>query len=393
MWAIICGRIFWAILSMDCLSKDFGFMTSNNSTDLPEDELDDEGISDLDNENSANDEAESTVFFTASAEHEGDRLDRFISGQMEQYTRTRVKELIKGGNISRGEKVINVPNSRVREGDIYKVDLPPAAPAFPLPENIPLKVIYEDEHLIVIDKPAGLVVHPATGHWQGTLVNALLYHCGDSLSGVGGVKRPGIVHRLDRYTTGLMVAAKNDVAHLGLSEQFADHGRQGPLTRAYTALVWGEIDPSRGTIESQIGRSPKNPLKMDVLKEGGKFAITHYETVEKYGHIDKPTRLGGGTAAVSKVICRLETGRTHQIRVHLTHLGHPLIADPLYGTGFRTKAEALSDEVQLAIQSLNRQALHATQLGFSHPVTGEYLEFSSTSPPDMESLENLLKGL
>ncbi len=334
------------------------------------------------------------VQLTVSDEYAGERLDRFVSSSLEHFTRSRVKELIKTGHVARAEKVILEPNCRVKPGDLYDVELPPAAPAQPKAENIPLAIQYEDEHLIVIEKPAGLVVHPATGHWHGTLVNALLYHCGDSLSGVGGVKRPGIVHRLDRQTSGLMVVAKNDRAHVGLSEQFADHGREGPLTRAYTALVWGEILPAKGTIESQIGRSPKNPLKMGVLKDGGKFAITHYETVAKYGEAEnKVKQLGGGTGAVSEVTCRLETGRTHQIRVHLTHLGHPLIADPLYGTGFKSKADGLPHALKQAIEALNRQALHATLLGFSHPVTGEHLEFTSDLPDDMKKLENLLQAL
>lgn len=337
------------------------------------------------------------VSIEASPEDKGERLDRFISSSLEHYTRSRVKELIKTGHISRDGKAILEPNCRIKPGDKYEVVLPPPSAPAPLAENIPLTIAYEDEHLIVIDKSAGLVVHPATGHWEGTLVNALLYHCGDSLSGVGGVKRPGIVHRLDRYTSGLMVVAKNDIAHLGLSKQFADHGRKGPLTRAYTALVWGEINPKNGTIESQIGRSPKNPLKMDVLKDGGKFAITHYETVKTYGEHLLSNRanqkLGGANGAVSKITCRLETGRTHQIRVHLTHIGHPLIADPLYGTGYKTKADTLPQHLQHAVTELNRQALHAATLGFSHPVTGEYHEFSSDLPPDMQKLENLLKAL
>ena len=337
------------------------------------------------------------VSFDVPEDQVGERLDRFISSSLEHYTRSRVKELIKSGHVKRAEKVILEPNCRIKLGDKYDVELPPAAAAIPLAENIPLNIAYEDEHLIVVDKPAGLVVHPATGHWRGTLVNALLYHCGDSLSGVGGVKRPGIVHRLDRQTSGLMVVAKNDTAHLGLSEQFADHGRQGPLTRAYTALVWGEITPPTGTIETQIGRSPNNPLKMDVLTEGGKFAITHYETLETYGTPEISNRsamkLGQNNAAVSKITCRLETGRTHQIRVHMTHLGHPLIADPLYGTGYKTKADILPPHLQKAINKLNRQALHASLLGFSHPVTEEHLEFTSDLPSDMEKVKNLLKTL
>lgn len=333
----------------------------------------------------------------AGADDQGERLDRFLSVTLPGYTRTRVKELIKSGLVRRQDKVISSPNARVKIGDVYEITLPPAAAPEPMAQNIPLTVVFEDEHLIVINKPAGMVVHPATGHWHGTLVNALLYHCGDSLSGVGGVKRPGIVHRLDRHTSGLMVVAKNDRAHWGLSKQFADHGRKGPLVRAYIALVWGGLLPLKGTVSTQIGRSSKNALRMAVLKDGGKHAITHYETMATYGHLLSRKAIKGkahsGEPLASKVICRLETGRTHQIRVHLAHLGHPLIADPLYGTGFKTKADAMPAQFKDQLEHFNRQALHAFELGFKHPITKEHLVFKTELPKKMKNIEKMLESL
>ncbi len=341
----------------------------------------------------------------ANLDDEGMRLDRFICNSLEGITRSRIKELIKTGCILRQDTVISSPNARVKLHDIYEVTLPPAASPEPIAQNIPLDVVYEDEDLIVINKPAGLVVHPATGHWQGTLVNALLYHCGDSLSGIGGVKRPGIVHRLDRQTSGLMVVAKNDAAHNGLSQQFADHGRTGPLVRAYTALVWGTPAPLQGIVHTQIGRSTKNALKMAVVKERGKKAVTHFETVASYGQRrHKAVQLAGkaktqlrskGTddALAAKVICRLETGRTHQIRVHLTHIGHPLIADRLYGTGFKTKAELLPQALKRELTLFSRQALHAHELGFEHPLSGEHLVFTCELPIKMKKIEKFLESL
>ena len=333
--------------------------------------------------------------FCPGPEDEGERLDRFLARMIEGHTRSRLKDLIKAGHVRRQDLVVASPNQRVREGDVYQIQLPPPSAPEPKAQNIPLKVVFEDDDLIVIDKPAGMVVHPATGHWHGTLVNALLYHCGDSLSGVGGVKRPGIVHRLDRFTSGLMVVAKNDAAHLGLSQQFADHGREGPLTRAYTAFVWGAPATPNGTVHTQIGRAPHNAVKMAVLKEGGKEAITHYEIAARYGQIesDGMSLTPGENALVSKVICRLETGRTHQIRVHMTHIGHPLLADPLYGTGFKTKASLLPSGLQSFIERFNRQALHAFLLGFAHPTTGEHIEFTSDLPKKMKKLENSLTTL
>ncbi|HEU4518600.1 MAG TPA: RluA family pseudouridine synthase, partial [Microvirga sp.] len=256
-------------------------------------------------------------------------------------------------------------------------------PAEPEAEAIALAVVYEDADLIVIDKPAGLVVHPAAGHESGTLVNALIAHCGESLSGIGGVKRPGIVHRLDKDTSGLLVVAKTDLAHQGLAAQFADHGRTGPLERAYRAVVWGVPARARGTIEAALGRSSHNREKIAVLApERGRFAITRYEVEEPLSPPDP---------AASLVRCELETGRTHQIRVHMAHLGHPLLGDALYGSGFRTKANRLSAAQQAALAALGRQALHAAVLGFEHPRSGQALRFESPLPADMATLVAALR--
>ena len=253
--------------------------------------------------------------------------------------------------------------------------LPAPTDPLPGPEAIPLDIRYEDGDLLVLDKPAGLVVHPAAGHASGTLVNALLAHCGESLSGIGGVRRPGIVHRLDKDTTGLMVVAKNDRAHQGLASIFADHGRSGSLVREYLALVWNVPDRRSGTVEAALGRHPNHRDKMAVRPtDKGRHAVTHWTLEEA---------LGGSAALVR---CRLETGRTHQIRVHMTEIGHPLIGDPVYGTGFRTKALQLDDVARLAVQGLGRQALHAAVLGFEHPVTGAEVRLESPLPPDMAAV-------
>jgi 23S rRNA pseudouridine1911/1915/1917 synthase len=246
---------------------------------------------------------------------------------------------------------------------------------------IALDIVYEDASLIVINKPAGLVVHPAAGHATGTLVNALIAHCGESLSGIGGVKRPGIVHRLDKDTTGLMVVAKTDRAHKVLSDQFADHGRTGPLERAYLALCWGVPDRPLMTIEAALDRHPHNREKMSVVREErGRHAITHITRLAVFGRKNEPV------AALVK--CELETGRTHQIRVHMTHIGHPLMGDPVYGTGFRTKIVHLPEAAARGLQALNRQALHATLLGFAHPETGEHLSFERAPPADFQRLHD-----
>ncbi|MFL5123215.1 MAG: RluA family pseudouridine synthase, partial [Microvirga sp.] len=229
------------------------------------------------------------------------------------------------------------------------------------------------------DKPAGLVVHPAAGHDSGTLVNALIAHCGESLSGIGGVKRPGIVHRLDKDTSGLLVVAKTDRAHRGLAAQFADHGRTGALERAYIALVWGVPDPTRGVVDGAIARSTANREKMAVVADDrGRHARTHYAVEAVFGPAKEPV--------ASCLRCRLETGRTHQIRVHMAKIGHPLLGDESYGAGFKTKAVRLSPEAREALRGLGRQALHAAVLGFEHPVSGEHLHFESEPPPDLQRL-------
>jgi 23S rRNA pseudouridine1911/1915/1917 synthase len=262
------------------------------------------------------------------------------------------------------------------------VAVPPPEPAEPEGEDIPLKVVFEDDHIIVIDKPRGLVVHPAGGHWTGTLVNALIAHCGDSLSGIGGVRRPGIVHRLDKDTTGLLVAAKTDRAHHSLAAQFADHGRTGALQRGYLAIVWGAPDRPKGTVNAPIERHPRARDRMAV-REGGREAITHWQLLERYDGAD-------GKPVASLLACRLETGRTHQIRVHMAHIGHPLLGDDAYGPGFKTKAAHLSPAGRDALTALGRQALHAYLLTIEHPLTGKLLEFRSELPADLARLRHVL---
>jgi 23S rRNA pseudouridine1911/1915/1917 synthase len=322
----------------------------------------------------------------------GVRLDRFLAERPELaaalVSRTRIKALVEEGRVTiAGVPVSNV-SGKVAAGAEIAIEIPAAAPAEPLAENIPLNVVYEDDSLIVIDKPAGLVVHPAAGHEAGTLVNALIAHCGDSLSGIGGVKRPGIVHRLDKDTSGLLVVAKTDRAHRGLAALFADHGRTMPFVREYRALVWGAPDRKSGTIEAALGRHATQRERMAVLhNERGKEAVTHWRLLETYG-ADK-----NGKPIASLVACQLETGRTHQIRVHMAHIGCPLIGDPVYGMGFKTKEKLLPDEARAAVAALGRQALHAAQLGFPHPVSREEMTFESPAPADFEKVREALTRL
>jgi 23S rRNA pseudouridine1911/1915/1917 synthase len=317
-----------------------------------------------------------------AAEEAGSRLDRVLVQRVAELSRSRHKALILAGRVAIDGATIRDPGHRVNAGGTIRLDLPPPENAEISPENIPLKVVFEDDDLIVIDKPAGLVVHPAAGNWTGTLVNALVAHCGESLSGVGGVKRPGIVHRLDKDTTGLMVVAKNDQAHLALSRQFADHGRTGPLRRGYLAFVWGGPDRPRGTIDKPIDRHPRARDKMAV-REGGREAITHWEVLERYQGTD-------GKTVASLLACRLETGRTHQIRVHLASIGHPLLGDDAYGPGFKTKANRLAAEAKSALEALGRQALHAYLLTIEHPSRGKNLAFRSELPDDLFRLRHSL---
>lgn len=318
---------------------------------------------------------------TLAPESAGDRLDRALASALPELSRTRIQALVRAGKVTLGGNPVADAKAKVAGGEEVEIEIPPPEPAIPQAEDIPLTIVYEDEHLLVIDKPAGLVVHPGAGNWSGTLVNALLAHCRGSLSGIGGVERPGIVHRLDKDTSGLMVVAKNDRAHRALAEQFADHGRTGPLERAYRALVWGVPSRQRGTIETTIDRDPRNREKMAVARpERGREAITHWEIEEKLP-----------VGPVSLVVCRLETGRTHQIRVHMTHLGHPLLGDDVYGAGFRSKIRHLPPGAVEALAALGRQALHAAHLAFEHPATGELMSFDSEMPADLQRLVEAMR--
>ncbi len=320
---------------------------------------------------------------TIDAADAGKRLDAVLAAHLEDLSRNRIQSLIKSGDVTVGGAKIVEAKYRVNEGDAVTLTLPEAEDPDPKGEDIPISVVYEDEHLIVVDKPAGLVVHPGAGNWTGTLVNALIHHCGDSLSGIGGVKRPGIVHRIDKDTSGLLVVAKTDQAHKGLAAQFADHGRTGPLERAYSALVWGAPSSLKGTVNANLARSQANRQKIAVVKTSGRHAITHWQVKERFGRPDEP-------ALASLVECRLETGRTHQIRVHMAHIGHPLIGDNDYGSGYKTKSNRLEAPLKSLIDGFDRQALHAGLLAFEHPVTGKTLRFESPYPADFA---NLLSGL
>ncbi len=320
--------------------------------------------------------------FDVDALGAGERLDRFLGCEAARrriaLSRTRLKTLIEAGEVKVDGAVARDPSTRLSEGARIAFEAPPPEDSPLIAEDIPLDVVYEDEHLIVIDKPAGLVVHPAPGHADGTLVNALIHHCGPSLSGVGGIRRPGIVHRLDKDTSGLLVAAKSDPAHRGLAELFADHGRAGSLVREYLALVWGDFELTAGRIEAAIARHPRHREKMAVAPdERGRGAVTHWRLEEAFG-------------PASLVSCRLETGRTHQIRVHMASIGHPLVGDSVYGAGFKTKAAQLAEDARSALGALGRQALHAAVLGFEHPITGAPLRFESPPPIDFS---NLIKAM
>ncbi len=327
----------------------------------------------------------------------GGRLDRVLAAHVVELSRTRLKALIEAGAVAVDGRTIRDPGHRVNSGTAILIDIPPAAPARPTAEPIPLNVVYEDADIIVIDKPKGLVVHPAAGNWTGTLVNALIAHCGDSLSGIGGERRPGIVHRLDKDTTGLMVVAKNDRAHRGLAAQFAGHGRDGgPFERGYLAFIWGAPDRPRGIIDRPIERHKVARDRMAV-REGGREAVTHWEVIERYAGNKEARRAGKATRAADPVAgllaCRLETGRTHQIRVHLASIGHPLLGDEVYGPGFRTKAALLPEEARAALKALGRQALHAHILTIEHPITGKILRFRSELPPDLARLRDMLAAI
>ena len=311
-----------------------------------------------------------------SPEAAGERLDKTLAGLVADLSRARIQALIAEGRVSRDGVRLTDASAKAPAGD-YRIDIPPALPAEPQAEAIPLIVLFEDADLIVIDKPAGMAVHPAPGSQSGTLVNALLHHCGASLSGIGGVARPGIVHRIDKETSGVMVAAKTDAAHQGLSALFAAHD----IERVYIALTRGAPRAPRGVIEGAIARSTHDRKKMALVKSGGRAAVTHYLVERIYGPEARPL--------AARLACRLETGRTHQIRVHLASQGCPCLGDPIYGSG--PPAELVRRAIAEA--GLTRQALHAAVLGFVHPVTGQPLRFESPLPPDMARLQGLLEAL
>ena len=320
---------------------------------------------------------------TVSADHAGERLDRFLAAALPELSRSRLQALLAQGAVACGTATIKDANRRVKPGEIYEVFIPPPAPAEPQAQAIPLNVVYEDDDLIIIDKQAGLVVHPAAGNPDGTLVNALLAHCGASLKGVGGVARPGIVHRLDKDTSGLLVAAKNERAMHSLAKQFAAHATE----RAYNAVVWGAPKKSDGMIEGNLGRSPFDRKRIAVLRETGKPARTRYRTLERFGPEERPF--------AALIECKLETGRTHQIRVHLAHLGHPLIGDTTYG---RARAmprakNAAEEAAYAAAATFPRQALHAGVLGFFHPTLQKKMRFEAPWPADFVQLVTALRGL
>ena len=329
-------------------------------------------------------EATLTTIEIAEAEA-GQRLDRALSARMDELSRARLQALIKEGHVTRDGRTIEEPGHRVKPGERYVVEVPPPQPAVPAAEAVDLAIVHEDDDLIVVDKPAGLVVHPAPGHAGGTLVNALIAHCGDSLSGIGGVRRPGIVHRLDKDTSGLLVVAKSDAAHRGLSEQFAAHGSDGKLSRRYLALVWGMPVRPRGAIDASIARSRHNRTRMAVSQgPSARHAVTHYAVLEIF-------RDPEGVPLASLLELQLETGRTHQIRVHLANIGHPVMGDPVYGSGFAASSRRLDEKAQTALKELGRQALHAAGLGFEHPVTGRRMAFESAPPADFAALLDTLR--
>ena len=317
-------------------------------------------------------EFESNIFISPEVDDAavGMRVDKFLAQNVTEMSRSQVQRLIEQGMVSCEDRVIADCAYKVRKGEEYQVEIPPLEEANPLPEDIALDIVYEDDDLIVVNKPAGMTVHPAPGASHGTLVNALLFHCKDKLSGIGGVKRPGIVHRIDKDTSGLLVVAKNDLAHRGLAEQFAEHS----IERTYHAVVYGVPQPLQGRIEGNIGRSRYDRKKMAMVQVGGKHAVTNYKTL----------KLCGNTAAL--VQCNLETGRTHQIRVHLSSIGCNLIGDKLYVKSSKTAISGVSPDVKNFILHFPRQALHAKSLGFVHPRSKKFMQFDSSYPADFEEL-------
>ena len=322
--------------------------------------------------------------FSVTVPHDaaGERADRFLAAALAEaapgLSRSRLKALIEEGAVALGGRTLREPSARVKPGQVFAIIVPQPRPPEPAAQAMALDVVYEDEDLIVVNKPAGLVVHPAPGNPDRTLVNALIAHCGASLSGVGGVGRPGIVHRLDKDTSGLIVAAKHDLAHQDLTRQFQARS----IERLYRALVWGTPSPAAGSLSGAIGRDPRNRQRMAVVARGGKEALTYYRVSKTWA---------GGL--ISLVECRLASGRTHQIRVHFAAKGHPLIGDPVYGRNTRARLAALPAPARVAVQAFQRQALHAASLGFHHPRSKVWLFFQSAMPRDQESLMEKLDAL
>jgi 23S rRNA pseudouridine1911/1915/1917 synthase len=329
-----------------------------------------------DPEDEIEDEPQALLKAELAPELIGQRLDKAIAQALPELSRARLKGLIEAGALSRDGLAVRDPSAKALAG-AYALAVPPPEPAEPEAQDLGLRVLFEDEHLIVVDKPAGMAAHPAPGSPDRTLVNALLHHCRGQLSGIGGVERPGIVHRLDKDTSGVIIAAKTDAAHAGLSALFSRHD----IERVYLALTRGAPRPPRGIIESRIGRSPHDRKKMAVLRSGGREAVTAYQVECVFGPSDKPL--------AARVACRLKTGRTHQIRVHLASKGAPCLGDPLYGSG--PPAPAVRAAIEAA--GLKRQALHAAVLGLRHPITGESLRFESPLPDDMAALQQTLTAL
>lgn len=332
------------------------------------------------------------IVITSEAADVGQRLDAFLGARADGLSRSRAKTLIEEGAVTVGGAVETNPRAPVKEGLVYAVNLPPPVPATPQAEDIPLEILFEDAHLIILNKAAGMAVHPALGSETGTLVNALLHHCQGELSGIGGVERPGIVHRLDKLTSGVMVAAKTEAAHTGLAALFERHD----IDRLYRAVTRGAPRPLSGTIDAAIARSENDRKKMSVHRNpdspAARHAVTHYRAVETFGYKDRATRW----PAAALLECRLETGRTHQIRVHMTHAGAPLIGDPVYGrqSGIMAWGSGEAHAAALAAaRAFPRQALHAAVLGFVHPVTGETLRFEAPLPEDMATLITALRKL
>jgi 23S rRNA pseudouridine1911/1915/1917 synthase len=330
----------------------------------------------------ASDNQDEEYEVAVDADQAGGRLDAVLARMLPAFSRNRIKDLILAGAVAINGQTATEPKTRVKLADALLLTAPPPEDPDPEPEDILLDVLYEDDELIVINKPVGMVVHPAPGSPHGTLVNALLFHCKGSLPGINGVKRPGIVHRLDKDTSGVMVAAKTEAAMAHLAAQFADHGRTGPLHRVYTAFAWGQTQAGRGTIDAPLGRDQNNRLRQAVRKDG-REAITHYAT---------QARFGGDGWDITQLRCELETGRTHQIRVHMAHIGHPLVADPLYATGYATKSRRLPENLRSIVDGLARQALHAAELGFEHPSSGKEMFFDAPLPPDLAELAAALQA-